>query len=234
MPDTRLLRAAKNRYGSTEEVGVFEMAADGLREVADPGAAFVEIDVARRARRGRRGHAGGQPAAAGRGPGAGRADHVARRLAGRSPGWTDSGWRCYWRYSAGGPASSLAGHDVYASIVGGLTVEEPAIDLPLAVALASSLRDQPIAAGTVLAGEVGLTGELRSVSGLERRLREAARLGFSRAIVPRLSAPMSVPGMEVVAVSTLREALATALGRGRAERDGEAGTAVMPAAVERG
>jgi DNA repair protein RadA/Sms len=106
---------------------------------------------------------------------------------------------------------ALGGHDVYASVVGGLTIEEPAIDLPLAVALASSLRDQPIAAGTVLAGEVGLTGELRQVSGLERRLREAARLGFHRAIVPRQTSLLTVPGIEIVAVATLREALAVAV-----------------------
>ena len=127
----------------------------------------------------------------------------------------------------------LSGHDVYASIVGGLTVEEPGIDLPLAVALASSLRDQSIAPGTVLAGEVGLTGELRSVSGLERRLREAARLGFRRAIVPRLPAPLSVAGIEIVAVPTLREALAAALSRGRSGIR-VAGAAVMPAAIEQG
>ena len=79
----------------------------------------------------------------------------------------------------------LSGHDVYANLAGGLTVGEPGLDLPLALALASSLRDRPLVDGTVAIGEVGLLGELRPVGGLDRRLREAARLGFTRAIVPR-------------------------------------------------
>ena len=78
----------------------------------------------------------------------------------------------------------LGNHDVYANLAGGLTCDEPGMDLPLALALASSLRDRPVQVGTVAIGEVGLLGELRAVSGLERRLREAARLGFGRAIVP--------------------------------------------------
>ena len=78
----------------------------------------------------------------------------------------------------------LGNHDVYANLAGGLTCDEPGMDLPLALALASSLRDRPVRVGTVAIGEVGLLGELRAVSGLERRLREAARLGFGRAIVP--------------------------------------------------
>ena len=228
----RLLRAVKNRYGSTEEVGVFEMAADGLREVADPGTAFVEstsLDA----------------------PGVA----VAATLEGSRPLLVEvqalvapTSLPAPRRTVAGLDGQRLAlllavlsrragiglsGHDVYASIVGGLTVEEPGIDLPLAVALASSLRDQPIAPGTVLAGEVGLTGELRSVSGLERRLREAARLGFRHAIVPRLPAPLAVAGIDIVAVPTLREALATALSRSRKDIR-VAGEAVMPAAVEHG
>jgi DNA repair protein RadA/Sms len=108
----------------------------------------------------------------------------------------------------------LGSHDVYANLAGGLSLEEPGLDLPLALALASSLRDRPIRSASVAIGEVGLLGELRSVTGLERRLREAARLGFVRAIVPRPprggSAP-AVDGLEVVAVGTLREAIEAAL-----------------------
>jgi DNA repair protein RadA/Sms len=100
------------------------------------------------------------------------------------------------------------------NLAGGLAVDEPGLDLPLALALASSLRDVPIDPRTVAIGEVGLLGELRGVGGLERRLREAARLGFARAIVPRSgrstdSAPLA--GLETVAVATLREAIAAAL-----------------------
>src|SRR4029079_791732 len=79
----------------------------------------------------------------------------------------------------------LGSHDVYVNLAGGLTVDEPGLDLPLAIATASSLRDRRVAPDTVAIGEVVLLGELRTVSGLDRRLREAARLGFRRAIVPR-------------------------------------------------
>ena len=103
------------------------------------------------------------------------------------------------------------------NLAGGLTVDEPGLDLPLALALASSLRDRPIGPGTVAIGEVGLLGELRAVSGLDRRLREAARLGFVRAVVPRAGrgAPTpDVPGLEIVAVGSLREAIEAALAGG--------------------
>ena len=109
---------------------------------------------------------------------------------------------------------SLGSHDVFANLAGGLSVAEPGLDLPLALALASSLRDRPIGTGTVAIGEVGLLGELRAVSGLERRLREAARLGYGRAIVPRATArDAQIPsGIEAVPVATLREAVERALG----------------------
>ena len=113
----------------------------------------------------------------------------------------------------------LSSHDVYANLAGGLTVSEPGLDLPLALALASSLRDRPLVTGTVAIGEVGLLGELRSVGGLDRRLREAARLGFTRALVPRprgREIPV-IPGMDVVVVGTLGDAVRAALvgGSGR-------------------
>ena len=116
----------------------------------------------------------------------------------------------------------LASHDVYANLAGGLTVDEPGLDLPLALALASSLRDRPVAAGTVAIGEVGLLGELRAVAGLDRRLREAARLGFVRAIVPRPArgaTPPEVPGSRSSRSATLREAIDAALASGRSGPD---------------
>lgn len=109
---------------------------------------------------------------------------------------------------------ALGSHDVYANLAGGLSVDEPGLDLPVAIALASSLRDRPVRPGTVVIGEVGLLGELRPVSGLERRLREAARLGFHGAIVPRAlhgTDRPEVPGMAVVEVATLRDAVSIAL-----------------------
>jgi DNA repair protein RadA/Sms len=210
----RLLRSSKNRFGSTDEVGVFEMATDGLREVADPGAAFIEADSL------------GAPGVA-----------VAATLEGSrpllvevqalvapqvhgSPRRTASGLdgqRLALLIAVLGRRAGmdLASHDVYASIVGGLVVEEPAIDLPLALALASALRDRPLIPGTVLCGEIGLTGELRPIHGLARRLREAARLGFTRAIVPRQQGRgelvEEMAGFALIRVASLRDAIAAAL-----------------------
>jgi DNA repair protein RadA/Sms len=113
---------------------------------------------------------------------------------------------------------SIGADDLYASLAGGLSVTEPALDLPLALAIASSKRDRPIDPATVACGEIGLLGELRQVAGLDRRLREAARLGFGRAIVPAAGPqPAQLDGrLEVVRVSSLREALKVALGDARA------------------
>jgi DNA repair protein RadA/Sms len=108
----------------------------------------------------------------------------------------------------------LGGHDVYANLAGGLSVAEPGLDLAVALALASSLRDRPIDSATVAVGEVGLLGELRPVAGLDRRLREAARLGFARAVVPesRGGGAVDPAGIAVVPVANLRDAIAATLG----------------------
>jgi DNA repair protein RadA/Sms len=217
----RLLRATKNRFGSTDEVGVFEMADTGLREVDDPARAFL-VD-----------HGGAAPGSV-----------VAPTLEGSRPLLVEvqalvspSGYGMPSRKASGLDPNRLSlliavlgkragiplgSQDVYANIAGGLTVVEPALDLALALALASSARDRPIAAGTVAIGEVGLLGELRSVAGLERRLREAARLGFTRAIVPttgrRQPAAPVVDGIEVVAVGTVRDAIVATMGERPAPR----------------
>ena len=209
----RLVRAAKNRFGSTDEVGVFEMAGSGLLEVADPARAFL---VEHR-----------EPA-----PGS----VVAPTMEGSRPLLVEvqalvapAGYGTPARKASGIDPNrlgllvavlgrragiGLSSHDVYANLAGGLDVGEPGLDLPVALALASSLRDRPLPAGAVAIGEVGLLGELRAVSGLERRLREAARLGFVMAIVPtpaRGSAPIDAPGLRIVEVATLREAIAAGL-----------------------
>lgn len=213
----RLLRASKNRFGSTEEVGVFEMAADGLVEVADPASAFLEPESL--------GSSGVAVAAIleGSRPLLVEVQALVTPALHGSPRRTVSGLdsqRLALLIAVLGRRAglNLASHDVYASVVGGLSVEEPAIDLPLAIALASALRDKPLAHGSVLCGEIGLTGELRPVNGLERRLREAQRLGFGRAIVPQrmgrrgAAEAENVSGMDIVRAATLREALAAALG----------------------
>jgi DNA repair protein RadA/Sms len=214
MSGLRLLRAAKNRFGSTAEVGVFEMAGDGLREVADPAATFIDAASL------------GAPGVAvaatleGSRPLLVEVQALVAPAGAGSPRRTGGGidnqrLALLLAVLARRAGVNLAGHDVYANLAGGLAVEEPALDLPLALALASALRDRPLAAGTVCAGEIGLTGELRPVAGLERRLDEAARLGFTRAIVPAAHAGKRLPappgGLELVPVATLREALAAAL-----------------------
>ena len=115
----------------------------------------------------------------------------------------------------------VSGRDVYASLTGGLTISEPALDLPLALAIAASQRDRVLGSDTLACGEVSLMGELRPVPGLERRLREAARLGFRRALVPvepgSSAAPLATlptAGLQLIRVATLRQALDLALDAG--------------------
>jgi DNA repair protein RadA/Sms len=215
----RLIRAAKNRFGPTDEVGVFEMRDVGLVEVVDPGRAFL-VD--------RADAAPGSivvPTLEGSRPMLVEIQALVSPTGASLPRRTASGIdgnRLALLIAVLGRRAGigLATHDVYANVAGGLTVAEPGSDLPLALALASSLRDRPIAPGTVAIGEVGLLGEVRGVAGLDRRLREAARLGFDRAIVPVArgrDAPAdhgvgSPDALSIVEVSTLREAVAAALG----------------------
>jgi DNA repair protein RadA/Sms len=215
----RLLRATKNRFGSTDELGVFEMVETGLREVADPARAFL-VD-----------HGGSAPGSI-----------VAPTLEGSRPLLVEvqalvspTSYGTPTRKASGLDPNrlslliavlgrragiALANQDVYANLAGGLSVMEPALDLPVALALASSSRDRPIRPGTVAVGEIGLLGELRGVTGLERRLREAARLGFERAIVPAgaSDASLAVDGIDLVPVANVRAAIEHALSDGRAPR----------------
>jgi DNA repair protein RadA/Sms len=218
----RLLRASKNRFGSTDELGVLEMGEFGLREVADPGRAFLAE------------HHGGAPGSV-----------VAATMEGTRPLLVEvqalvspAGYSTPARRASGIDPTRLAlllavlgrragvalgSHDVYANLAGGLSVAEPGLDLAVALALASSLRDRTIDSRTIAVGEVGLLGELRPVAGLDRRVREAARLGFQRAIVPlgRGGAAVEVPGIRVVPVANLRDALAAALTGASARRDAD-------------
>jgi DNA repair protein RadA/Sms len=203
----RLIRAVKNRFGAANEVGVFAMAEQGLKEVKNPSAIFLSQ------------HA--QPIA-------GSAVLVARE--GSRPmlieiqALVDQGQGMNpRRVSVGLEQNRLAmllailhrhggiatqGQDVFINVVGGVRIVETAADLAVMLAAASSLRDQPLAAGLVCFGELGLAGEIRPVPYGEERLREAAKHGFQCAIVPAANAPRKdIDGLKVIAVERLADAL---------------------------
>jgi len=210
----RILRAVKNRFGSTDEVGVFEMAESGLQEVRNPSEAFLQERALNAA-----------------------GSTVTVTLEGSRPilvevqALTSQSVYGLPRRSANGfdqgrlqllvavlqkrAGLNLAEQDVYTNAVGGLRISEPGADLAVATAIASSLKDRLIDARTVVIGEVGLSGEVRSVGQLDRRLLEASRLGFTRAIVPASIGrrTKSLPGdLSVVRVGTLTEAIQAAIG----------------------
>lgn len=211
----RVLRAAKNRFGSTHEVGVYEMLDTGLAEVPNPSAAF--LSETRRA----------EPGAA-----------VVASLEGSRPLLVEvqalvasSFYATPQRVTSGYDPRRLAvllavlerraglrlsRHDVFVTVTGGLTLAEPGTDLGVALAVASSARSRPVLEGTLAVGEVSLSGELRRVARLEARVREAAQLGFVRAGVPAVQADdASVPGargFEIVPLATMREAIDRLLG----------------------
>ena len=209
----RLLRSVKNRFGPTTEVGVFEMRGSGMIEVPNPSEAFLAERMAE------------APGSA-----------IALTMEGTRPllvevqGLTSPTPFGNPRRTANGidfnrllltvavlsrrVGLPLGEQDVFVNVVGGLQVREPGIDLALAAAIASSARDRPLPPDLAMVGEVGLSGEMRTVSQLEARLNEAAKLGFRRAIVPaggRRGSP-EPQGLEVLPARSLQEALRFALG----------------------
>jgi len=204
----RILRATKNRFGSTDEVGVFEMADDGLREVANPSEVFLEERTS--------GVAGSVivPTVEGTRPLLVEVQALVSPTSFGLPRRTANGadvQRLVLLLAVLGKRAglSLGQHDVYVNLIGGLRIREPAVDLGLAVAVASALRDRAADPRTVFVGEVGLGGEVRRVQRIAARLREAERLGFSRAVIPAASGgDVNGSGMEISPVATLRDALA--------------------------
>ena len=209
----RLLRAVKNRFGATHELGVFEMRDRGLAEVTNPSELFL---------------GGGEPSS-------GTATIVAcegtRPLVVELQALVSTTSYASPRRSATGIAVNrlhqilavlekhmglpLSRFDCYLAVAGGLEVEEPAADLGVAAAVVASYRDLTLPPGTVLIGELGLGGQLRPVSQLELRLGEAARLGFTRAVVPRGSGlgPVAAGlGLQLLEAATIAQALVAALG----------------------
>ncbi|MFM7062871.1 MAG: DNA repair protein RadA [Actinomycetes bacterium] len=201
----RVLRAQKHRFGPTEELGLFAMAGDGLEPVPDPSGLFLGD---------RRPGVPGSvvtPALDGHRPLLVEIQALAASTnlpqPRRSAQGLDSGRLSLLLAVMDRRANvPVAGMDVYASAVGGVKVLEPGADLAICVALASALFGQSVGEHVVACGEVGLGGELRQVGRLDRRLSEAARLGFRRAVVPR-SAPDVDAGIELVRVPSLAAAL---------------------------
>ena len=204
----RIIRSIKNRFGPTNEIGVFEMQENGLKEVPNPSAFFLEQ----------------RPQNV---PGS----VVVPSLEGTRPilveiqalvSATNLGMP---RRTAIGVDHNrvsllvavldkicglhLGSSDIFINVAGGVRVEEPAVDLGVVAAMASSFLDRPVDFRTVILGEVGLTGEVRAVSQIEVRVKEAARLGFSRCIVPKTSAKQltKIGKMEVCAIGSLKELL---------------------------
>ena len=204
---TRLLRAAKNRFGSTDEIGVLEMRGDGLAEVADASRFFIESDESPTA------GSAVTIALEGTRPLAVEIQALSAPAAYGSPRRATTGIdqnRILMLIAvlARHAGVNLTGHDVYVNVAGGLRIDEPAADLAVAAALASSLRDRPVTAATVLAAEVALSGRLRAAVRAERRLMEASRLGFGRLVTGSARGPAAAPGGDgLIVAGDIREAL---------------------------
>ena len=211
----RLLRSVKNRFGATSEVGVFEMRERGMVEITNPSEAFLAERMV---------NAPGSAIAVtmeGTRPILVEVQGLSSPTAFGNPRRTPNGvdfnrLLLVTAVLARRLGIRLGDQDVFVNVVGGIQVEEPAADLAMAAAIASSMRDQPVKADTVLIGEVGLSGELRMVGQMPARLNEAAKLGFKTAIVPkRIRKGEPWPkGIEVVEARSVREALERAMVKG--------------------
>jgi DNA repair protein RadA/Sms len=202
----RIVRAVKNRFGAAAEMGVFEMTGTGLQPVPNPSALFLAERLP------------GSPGSA-----------VVATIEGSRPMLVEvqalvspSSFGTPRRMSLGIDPNrtnlllavlekrlgmELLGDDVFVSVAGGLEVGEPAADLGVAAAVASSFRNRPVPADVVLFGEVGLGGEVRGAGQAALRLREAAQMGFKRCVLPARNAPPASEGLELIGVATLDEAL---------------------------
>jgi DNA repair protein RadA/Sms len=203
----RVLRGVKNRFGSTNEVGVFEMKQEGLMEVDNPSKAFLaqRLDKAI--------GSAVVPTLEGSRPLLVEIQALTTPTSFGLPRRTANGvdfnrLLLITAVLTKRVGLKLGNQDIIVNVTGGLKVGEPAADLGIALAIASSARDIAVDPALVAAGEVGLSGELRAVSQLERRIAEAARLGFRRCLVPKASASIKAPkGIELLTASTLREAI---------------------------
>jgi DNA repair protein RadA/Sms len=209
----RILRAVKNRFGSTNEMGIFEMKESGLEEVANPSEIFLEERS--------RGAAGSTVVASMEGTRPVLVEIQAlisptsfgnpRRMA---TGIDHNRVPLIMAVLEKRVGMLLQNQDAYLKVAGGVKLDEPAIDLAVAVSIASSFRDKPTRPTDCIIGEVGLTGEVRRVSRIEQRVQEAAKLGFERVILPanNLGGWKGPDEIQLIGVSSVREALDAALG----------------------
>lgn len=203
----RILRAVKNRFGSTNEIGVFEMKDSGLREVKNPSEIFLAERPLKVA-----------------------GSVVISSMEGTRPILIElqalvspTNFGIPRRTTIGVDPSrvslllailekrvglNLFSQDVFVNVVGGIKIEEPAVDLGIIVAVASSLKEIPIEPKTFVFGEVGLAGEIRAISRAEPRIREATKLGFTRGIIPanNVTVAPAIEGMKIIGVSSINEA----------------------------
>lgn len=213
-PETalRLLRAVKNRFGPTDEVGCFDMSGEGIEEVTDPAGLFLSADDA--------------PAVDGTCVTFTLDGHRSlpvevqalvtnsvlptprRAVNGVDPNRLAMLVAVLYRHGG----IQLLANDLYVSTIAGGKAKEPSCDLAIAASLASAAKGKAVPRSTCAIGEISLTGQIRPVPRLEYRLREAARLGFTRAVVPPMKKRPSIDGLAVVEASTLRDALAALLG----------------------
>lgn len=204
----RLLRANKNRFGSTNEIGVFNMTDSGLEEVLNPSEFFLN---------GRPENSSGSAVVS-------IVEGTRAMLIEIQALCTDSSFSMPRRTSVGVDFNrvnlltavlekrggiSLSGCDCYVNVAGGLKINDPSTDLGIISAIASSFRDRPIDSSTVIIGELGLAGEVRGVRNLPQRLKEAAKLGYKRAVIPQSNANKDIEGLglEIVYVSNIAQAL---------------------------
>jgi DNA repair protein RadA/Sms len=206
----RILRAVKNRFGSTNEIGVFEMREGGLAEVPNPSAVFLSE---------RPDGAPGSVVTAcmeGTRPILVELQALASSTNFGTPRRTILGLdpnrvALLVAVLEKRLGMHLMGHDIFMNVAGGVKVHEPAVDLAVIAAVASSFTDRSVPQDTIVMGEVGLTGEVRAVSHLETRVVESQKMGFTRALVPRgnLERLKTIPDIEVVGIRTVDQAVET-------------------------
>ncbi|WP_078578548.1 DNA repair protein RadA [Salipaludibacillus agaradhaerens] len=209
----RILRAVKNRFGSTNEIGIFEMKEEGLEEVLNPSEIFLEERST--------GAAGSAVVASMEGTRPVLVEIQSlisptsfgnpRRMA---TGIDHNRISLIMAVLEKRVGMMLQNHDAYVKVAGGVRLDEPSIDLAIAVSIASSFRDAPTAPADAIVGEVGLTGEVRRVTRIEQRVNEAVKLGFKRVIIPKKNeGGWTIPsGIEVTGVSSVNEAIDVTLG----------------------